>query len=347
MPVSSPVSSPSRATRSAQPSHSMSTTSSGRNVVITRPPGPPQPSAASLACRARSSSGDSVVASTSMLNRSNSARGRNVRLGQPLGELVVDLVGGVRAAAAWSTPKTVAKRLLQPQPRRRAAEQVPVLGEACARSSGRRSRPGRRRGVGTPSCGRRDALAEQHPGQVVVGHDDQPGRVRERRVVGQDARVDVAVRGDQRQVPGVRVELAGDRRAAPGSAGNSRSARSRCRLLAAGPAGRAGRVEQVGDRTGAPVAIDSLAARPVSSASAPSRAVARAAQRVGLAPPKSTAVIRASAPPWPLAVVAGHRHLARRRPERADGQPDPALLGGGLARRAAAAPLTSPAAPAG
>jgi hypothetical protein len=62
---------------SAKPSNSKSTTLSGRNVVITRPPGPPQPSAASLAWRLRSSSGDSVVASTSIPNRSNSARGRN------------------------------------------------------------------------------------------------------------------------------------------------------------------------------------------------------------------------------------------------------------------------------
>jgi hypothetical protein len=51
----------------------------------------------------------------------------------------------------------------------------------------------------------RDALAQQHPGHVVVGHHEQLGRVAERFVVGQDARVDVAVRADQRQVGGQRV----------------------------------------------------------------------------------------------------------------------------------------------
>ena len=73
------------ATLAAKPSNSGSTTGSGRYAVMTRPF---QPLARIFAWCASGSSGDSVVAITSMLKRSNSARGRN----SGLAEARVDVV---------------------------------------------------------------------------------------------------------------------------------------------------------------------------------------------------------------------------------------------------------------
>ena len=118
--------------------------------------------------------------------------------GDPGGDRVVHLVGGLPAQRRLDAEDR-AERPLQPQPRGRAAEQVPVLGE----------QPPDHPAVGLHLAAvvpghaqpvRWDPLAQQHPGDVVVGHDQQLGGVAERLVVGEDARVDVAVRGDHRQV---------------------------------------------------------------------------------------------------------------------------------------------------
>jgi hypothetical protein len=130
------------------------------------------------------------------------------RLGEPGGDLVVDGVAG-RRAEPGGDPEDRGERAFQPEPRRRAAEQVPVVREQPPDRPG----VGLDRGTGTAGhaeAGDRDALAEQHPGDVVVRHDEQPGRVGERLVVGQQAGIDVAVRRDQRQGGRERVELAGD-----------------------------------------------------------------------------------------------------------------------------------------
>jgi hypothetical protein len=130
------------------------------------------------------------------------------RLGEASGDRVVHLVGGVRAQRRLDAEHG-GEGPLQPQPRRRAAEQVPVLREQPP--DGPRVLLDRRAVAGRYAQPlRRDALAQQHPGDVVVGHDDQVGGVAERLVAGQDLRVDVAVRRDQRQVTDQREQLPGE-----------------------------------------------------------------------------------------------------------------------------------------
>ncbi|BCJ56775.1 hypothetical protein Jiend_01970 [Micromonospora endophytica] len=100
--------------------------------------------------------------------------------------------------------------LLQPQPGRGAPEQVPVLDETPPDGAA----VGLHRAAvaaGHAQLARGDALAEQHPGQVVVRHDEQLGRVGEGLVLGQQRRVDVPVRGDDGQLLHQRVQLPGQR----------------------------------------------------------------------------------------------------------------------------------------
>ena len=52
----------------------------------------------------------------------------------------------------------------------------------------------------TPSVVQIDALAVQHPVQVVVRRQQQLGGVGERRVAGEPLRIGVAVRADDRQI---------------------------------------------------------------------------------------------------------------------------------------------------
>ena len=81
-------------------------------------------------CGARSvSSGLSVVASTSMPKRSNSARGRKARRRQRLGDAVEIEVGGLGASSRTSMPEHLGEDLVEPHARGRAAEQVVVRGE--------------------------------------------------------------------------------------------------------------------------------------------------------------------------------------------------------------------------
>ena len=137
-----------------------------------------------------------------------------------------------------------------------------------------------------------------------------------------------------RQVPGVRVELAGDRplrRARPGRAGRSAvggHAGSACRSRSGCQAGRAGRATAHRRRR-----WPATRWRPARSAATARR---RARSRCGPAgrlgrPPNRSAVIRASAPPWPLAGVPGHLDLVRAAPRTGSTRSaDPALLGRGL-----------------
>ena len=106
-------------------------------------------------------------------------------------------------------PKTSASSCRSQQPLGRAAEQRHVLGEAPpdAPRVGLDRRPVERRHAQRLE---RHALRVEHPRHVVIGDDEQRGRIRERRVLGEDARIDVAVRTDEGQARGAAVELAGD-----------------------------------------------------------------------------------------------------------------------------------------
>ena len=64
---------------------------------------------------------------------------------------------------------------------------------------------------GDPELLRRDALRDQHAGDVVVRDDQELRRVGERPVVGQVGRLDVSVHADERQLRGLAVQPAGDR----------------------------------------------------------------------------------------------------------------------------------------
>ena len=317
------------------PAHSRSTTSSGRNVVMTRPPARPSRRRPAWRGAARSSSGDSVVASTSMPNRSKSARGRNVRLGQALGERVVDLVGGLRAAAACATPKTSARVSSSHSRDGVPAQQVPVLGERPPDRPAVGLAPVRPSRRGTPSRSGVDALA-------VAASGSRSGRAR--RAAGPG-------RGTARR-----------RRAAHGSTwpcgemiGRSRACANRTRGDVAGPG--LGGEQQVGVGHGAPQCVDGPRSEQAgSSRSATStggrsaidcvggqpgqqreRAVAggRACGRAGRAcpapPANSAAVIRASAPPWPSRTspagvgVVGRRARTGARSARTRPTPRPRL----------------------
>jgi hypothetical protein len=123
--------------------------------------------------------------------------------------VVVELVGGIGAELLVDA-EDLGEGVVEPHLRRGPAEEPVVLGEAPP------DRPavhfGRIAfGGGDAELAGGDALAVEHPGQVVVGDDEQAGRVGERAVLRHQARVDVPVGADQRQVGGALVELAGDR----------------------------------------------------------------------------------------------------------------------------------------
>ena len=111
--------------------------------------------------------------------------------------------------------------MVEPQPGRRAAKQIIVLGKAPpdrpAVGLDRRAVEGRHAEILQPH-----ALAEQHAEDVVVGHDEQLRRIRERLVQRIPARIGVAVRADDRQVLDAGIEVAGER-ARMRFGGNSRS----------------------------------------------------------------------------------------------------------------------------
>ena len=107
-----------------------------------------------------------------------------------------------------ATSKISAELRLQPEAHRRAAEDGPVLAQPP---------PDRARGVlgerpwPTPSASSGTPDGVQQPRHVVIGRDEQRRGVRERLVVEQQARIDVAVRRDDRQLAHRLVEPPGDR----------------------------------------------------------------------------------------------------------------------------------------
>ena len=135
------------------------------------------------------------------------ARAEGVGLQRGVDHVII-MVGGRRLQ-----PHVDAERLgkdpVQPHARRRAAEQVIALGKAP---------PDRARiAVGSAAVDRRDAqlvqpdaLAVQHAEHIMVGHDQQLRRVGEGLIIGEPARIGVAVRADDRQVLDRGVEPTGD-----------------------------------------------------------------------------------------------------------------------------------------
>ena len=128
---------------------------------------------------------------------------------QPLGDMVI---GGVRGFGRQPAvpAEDLLERMLDPQPRRGRAEQVPV----------RREQPPDRAavGLGRATIGarhaqplQRDALRAEHPEHVVVGGDEQLRRIGEGGILGIPARIGMTMRRQDRQVPDAGIEIAGDR----------------------------------------------------------------------------------------------------------------------------------------
>ena len=117
-------------------------------------------------------------------------------LGEPLGDLVVDRVRGLCRRPDGDV-EDLGELRLEPVPRRRTAEQGPVLAQPAPHLAGLR--------LGELAAAhaevvQRDAAGVQEAGDVVVGRDEERGRIRERHVVGEHAGVDVPVRREDRQV---------------------------------------------------------------------------------------------------------------------------------------------------
>ncbi len=124
------------------------------------------------------------------------------------GYVIVSLVG-VLGAQALAEAKDFREGVVEPEPGRRAAEQMKVLGETApdfARIGFDRAAVDARHAQVLET----HALAVEHAMHVVVGNDEQPRRVGERRVVRKPLRIRVAVRADDRQLGDRSVERAGD-----------------------------------------------------------------------------------------------------------------------------------------
>jgi len=107
----------------------------------------------------------------------------------------IGIVGGQRRGDA----EQVLQRVVQPEPGRRAAEQVVILGEEAPDPAaiGLDRRAVQR---GHPKIFQPDPLAEQHPENIVVRNDQQLGGVGEVLVLGVPARIGVAVRRNNREI---------------------------------------------------------------------------------------------------------------------------------------------------
>ena len=128
-------------------------------------------------------------------------------LGQPVGHLVVDGVGRL-GGGAHRHLEDLGQLRLQPVPDGRAAVDVPVRAEQPPHLA--------RLGLGELAAAHAervqwDPAGVQQPGHVVVGRHQQARRVGERLVVEEQPRVDVAVRGQDRQVAHGLVEPPRDR----------------------------------------------------------------------------------------------------------------------------------------
>ena len=147
--------------------------------------------------------GSSVVASTSMPKRSKSARGDS-RAGR-------DARRSRRTwhpqCAGWLDLEVEERGELvrEPVPRRGAGEHVPMPREDAPHLAGVDAVA-----AAHAETGEVDAGGVEQSRHVVVVRDEQLGGIRERRVVEQQARCDVPVRGDDRQVRDGGVQVARD-----------------------------------------------------------------------------------------------------------------------------------------
>ena len=122
------------------------------------------------------------------------------------GDVIVGLVG-VPGAEALMEAEDFREGVVEPEPGRRAAEQMKVVGEAApdlAWIGFYRAAVGPRHAQVLETR----ALTVEHAMHVVVGNDEQPCRVGEGSVVGEPSRVGVAVRTDDRQLGDRSVEVA-------------------------------------------------------------------------------------------------------------------------------------------
>ncbi len=152
----------------------------------------PGHSRSTIAWSASGSSAASVVAIFSMLNRGEQrARAEGRRRQRGIDRVVIE-IGGVRAQPHLD-PEDDGKDMVEPQPRGRAAERPIVRGEQPPRGAAVGLR------VTKPQRLQRDALRIEHPYHIVVGPQDQAGRVLERRVGGEPFGIGMAVRRQDRQ----------------------------------------------------------------------------------------------------------------------------------------------------
>ena len=140
---------------------------SGRNVGTTRPV--KVGSSRRAACAARSSTGSSVVASTSIPEPVEQRARTERRLRELVGDPVVELVGGLGARPQVQA-EHVDQRGLQPVLDGGPAVHGPVLAQ---QAPGLASRVGRQRTLPDPERVERDARRVQQPRDVVVGRDQQ------------------------------------------------------------------------------------------------------------------------------------------------------------------------------
>ena len=159
---------------------------------------PFQPLSLILACHFRSSSGPSVVAITSMLKRSKRARGRKASWARQSGDPVVMRIG-VGGGERFIDAEQGLQHIVEPQTRRRATEQVIVLGKAPpdGASLGFNRCPVKARHAEVLKA---DALAEQHAVDVMIGNDEQPGRIGKGLIERIPAWIRMAVGTDDGQV---------------------------------------------------------------------------------------------------------------------------------------------------
>ena len=131
-----------------------------------------------------------------------------LRLLQFLGDGVVGLVGVGRRQRDRRV-EHARQHPVEPHARGRAAEQVVVAGKQPPDLA--------RIALGHPAIDARhaevfelDALAVEHAKHVVIGREQQAGRIGERHVVREPFRIGMPVRADDRQVLDEAVEFAGD-----------------------------------------------------------------------------------------------------------------------------------------
>ncbi len=119
------------------------------------------------------------------------------RFGQSRGDGVVNLIGGLGGQALIDA-EHFREGVVEPYAARGGAEEMVVLGETApdlARIALHRP------AVDARDAERlqRDALGMEHPEDVVVGDDEELGGIGEGLVLGEPARIGVAVRADDRQ----------------------------------------------------------------------------------------------------------------------------------------------------